>query len=129
MLGVGDVVEALESAGQRGDEELRQRLLHVLWRVADMIAPEPRWREPGDPTPEPGRRADVAATLFELAMARLGGDWGDRARSEAAQLVERLAEQDPVAMLPNLPALLGSVLALVDASQEPPPSGLEVPSG
>ncbi|MDT7712255.1 MAG: hypothetical protein QOG46_944 [Pseudonocardiales bacterium] len=45
------------------------------------------------------------------------------------QLIEELTEQDPAAVLPNLPALLGTVLALVDAYRQPPPSGLDVLSG
>jgi len=126
VLGLGDVAEAVENTGRRGGEELQEQLLHLLSRTADMIAPTPRWRDPGDPTPDLARRTEVSATLLESATTRIGGDWGDRARTDAACLVGALAEQDPAAMLPNLPALLGTVLALIDATSQPPPSGLAV---
>ncbi len=129
VLGVGNVESAVDTAGRRGGEELRGRLLQVMSRAADMIAPNPRRREPGDPTPAPDRRAEVATALLAFATARLGGDWGDGVRVQAAQLVKDLAGRDPVGMLANLFALLGAVLTLVDADRQPPPSGLDVLSG
>lgn len=129
VLGLGGVVGAVEAAGGRGGEELRERLVHVLSRAADMIRAEPHWREPGDPMPDPARRTEVAATLLEVALGRIGGDWGDRVRTRAAELVKELAKQNPLAMLPSLPALLGTVLALVEAARQPPPNGLDVLSG
>ncbi|GDY33921.1 hypothetical protein [Gandjariella thermophila] len=129
ILGVGDVEQAVDTAGRRGGEELRGRLLHVMSRAADLISPNPRWREPGDPTPDADRRAAVAAALLASATARLSGDWGDRVRVEAADLIKDLAGQDPGGALANLPALLGAVLTLIDADRQPPPSSrLDVPS-
>lgn len=128
VLDVGDVAGAIDTAGGRGNSEMRERLLKVLLRAADMITSEPRWPEPGDPAPDADRKAEVAAALLTSATARIAGDWGDQVRVQAADLISDLAAQDPEAMLRSLPALLGAVLHLVDTGREPPPSALDVVS-
>ncbi len=128
VLDVGDVPASVDTAGRHGDRELRERLLRMLSFAADTIAPNPRWREPGDPTPDEARRAAVTDTLFAAAAARVGGDWGDDARFGGARLIETLAEHDPLAMLPRTPALLGAVLDLLDAERAPAPARLDVVS-
>jgi len=124
--GVGDVVEAILSAGAGGSEELRERLMRVLAVAHDLVSEEPRWREPGDPLPTPERAVEVADLLFDLAIGRLSGDWGAHASAEAADLIEDLTKARPAVMLERLPALLGCVLELVGRSDEPVVSSLHM---
>ena len=128
VLHIGDVPKSVDAAGRRGDRDLRERLMCVFSLAADMIAADPQWREPGDPTPDAARRAAVADTLVAAASARVGGDWGDIARFGGAELIETLVEHDPVAMLPHTPVLLGAVLDLLDAQRAPAPTRLDVVS-
>ena len=129
VLGIGDVAGAVDEAGRRGGKELRDRLVRVLSLAADMAADEPRLREPGDPTPDDGRRAEVRDAVFRAAAARAGGDWGDDARFGGAKLIETLAEQDRDGTLGRLPALLGALLDLLDAQKRPVVSLLDTPAG
>lgn len=114
---IGDVAGAVDGAGRRGGEELRERLIRVLAVAADMASDEPRQREPGDPTPDADRCAAVRDVVFQAAAALAGGDWGDDARFGGAELIETLVEQDPDGALGRLPSLLGALLGLFDAHQ------------
>lgn len=129
VLDVGKVAGAVDEAGRRGGKEFRGRLIRVLDVAADMASDEPRWREPGDPTPDADRRASVLDVVFRAAVARVGGDWGDDARFGGAELIETLAEQDPDAALSRLPSLLGALLGLLDAHNRPAVSLLDPAPG
>jgi hypothetical protein len=124
VLGIGDVVRAAEEAGRYGGGRLREPLFGVFTRAADLLDPKARWREPGDPTPDTARRVAVMNELFSVGLARLSGEWGDEVRSRAAQLICDLAQLNPQLMLPNLPAMLGAVLVLIDSLQDAPPPQL-----
>lgn len=126
VLDVGDVSSSMVRAGTRGSGLLGERLLRVLRVTSDLVAAKPYWREPGDPVPDAARAASVTDELFELAMGRLGGDWGSEAIDDAAELVERLAEECPAAMQQKLVAVLGAVLGLVDAQKASKVSPLTV---
>jgi hypothetical protein len=125
-LGVGDVVAAAEDAGRTGSPELREALLGVFIRAADLLDPDGPRRQPGDPLIDAERRNQVMASVLTVALARVSGGWGDDLRGEAARLIEQLARLDPRWMLSNLPALLGAVLELMDDLNTPPPRTLEV---
>ena len=56
----------------------------------------------------------VAEELFETAMARMSGDWGSQALAESADLLEDIAKEWPEHFLGRAPALVGTVLILVD---------------
>jgi len=128
VLDVGEVLPAILDAGRHGGEEFRQRLFTTMSRVSDMIASEPRWREPGDPTLQVDRRTTVATALLDFAIARLGGDWGDHVQIEAADLVRELVREEPSRALPRVPSLLGAVLTLVDVDRQSNPSALALPA-
>ncbi|MCW2525775.1 MAG: hypothetical protein JWM76_635, partial [Pseudonocardiales bacterium] len=126
VLGVGDVSGSMVRAGARGSEILGERLLRVLTVAGDLIAAKPYWREAGDPVPDPARAQAVTDELFEMAMSRIGGDWGIEAIDDAAELVERLAKEEPAAGLAKLAAILGAILRLVDAQRASKVSPLTV---
>jgi hypothetical protein len=124
-LGVGDVAAAAEDAGRSGSPELRDALLRVFIRAADMLDPDGPRRQPGDPLLDAERRTRVMASVLTVAIARVTGDWGDDLRYQAALLIEQLAKLDSTWMLANLPALLGALLRLVDDLKAPAPPTLE----
>lgn len=126
LLGVGDVLAAAEDAGRTGSPEFRKALFGLFHRAADLLDPDGPRRQPGDPVPDGERRDEVMASLVTAALARVSGDWGDDLRDEAARLTEQLARLDPHWMLSNLPALLGSVLELMDDLTTPQLRTLEV---
>ncbi|GAB1811837.1 hypothetical protein [Mycobacterium sp. MUNTM1] len=126
VLDVGDVSSSMVRAGARGSGLLGERLLRVLTVTADLVAAEPYWRETGDPVPDAARAASVTEELFEMAMGRLGGDWGGEAIDDAAELIERLAKERPVAMHVKVAAILGAILELVDAQKASKVSPLTV---
>jgi hypothetical protein len=126
VLDVGDVSSSMVRAGVRGSGLLGERLLRVLTVTGDLVAAEPYWRETGDPVPDAARAASVTDELFEMAMGRLGGDWGSEAIDDAAELIERLAKERPAAMQEKLAAVLGAVLGLVDAQKASKVSPLTV---
>lgn len=123
--GVGDVVAASEDAGRTGSPELREALLRVFNRAADLLDPDGPRRQPGDPLLDAERRTEVMASVLTIALARVTGDWGDDLRYEAALLIEQLAKLDSTWMLTKLPALLGVLLRLVDDLKAPAPPTLE----
>ena len=105
--------------------ELREALLRVLTRTADLLDPDGPRRQPGDPLLDAERRTRVMASVLTVAIARVTGDWGDDLRYQAALLIEQLAKLDSTWMLTNLPALLGALLRLVDDLKAPAPPTLE----
>ena len=129
LLDMDAVTTALAAAGQSGSDELGERLVRVLDMARDLASAAPRWHEPGDPTPAPEQAATVSAALFETAMGRLGGDWGNQAVAAACDLIESLAEDDPQSLLPRLPALLGAALGLIQAPPGIATTRLEVVGG
>jgi hypothetical protein len=127
VLDVGDVAKALDTAGRKAGQELHGQLVRVMTHAVDMISADPKWREPGDPISTAVRRGEVAQHIRSFAFARLNGHYGDEVMTHSAELLKDLAELDPAAMLADLPSLLGSILALVDASRAlPRPSSLTV---
>ncbi len=126
VLDVGDVPGSLTRVGAHGSELLGERLLRVLTVTGDLVAASPHWREAADPVLDAARAAPVADKLFEMAMGRLGGDWGGEAIGNAAGLVESLAKERPDAMLARLAAILGGVLRLVDEQKASKVSPLTV---
>jgi hypothetical protein len=126
VLDVGDVSSAMVRAGVRGSGLLGERLLRVLTVAGDLVAAEPYWREAGDPVPDAARARAVTDELFEMAMGRVDGDWGNEAIDDAADLVERLAKEQPAALLAKQPAILGAILRLVDAQKASKVSPLTV---
>jgi hypothetical protein len=126
VLGVGDVRGSMTRVGAHGSELLGERLVRVLTVSGDLVAARPNWRETADPVPDAARAASVADELFEMAMGRLGGDWGSEAIGNAAGLVESLAKERPNAILARLAAILGGVLRLVDAQKASKVSPLTV---
>jgi hypothetical protein len=126
VLGVGDVPSSMIRVGVRGSKLLGERLLRVLTVTCDLVAAKPNWREAGDPVPDAARAALVGDELFEMAMGRLGGDWGSEAIDDAAGLVESLAEERSDVMLTRLAAILGGVLSLMDAQKASKVSPLTV---
>jgi hypothetical protein len=79
----------------------------VFIQAEDLINPEGRWREPGDPSPDEDLRAELIQSVLAVAVARLSGDWGDDVRIKAARLVENLARLDPHWMVSNLATVMG----------------------
>jgi hypothetical protein len=126
VLDVGDVPGSMVRAGARGSGLLGERLLRVLTVASDLVAAEPYWREAGDPVPDAARARKVIDELFEMAIGRIDGDWGNQAIDDAAELVERLAKEQPAAALAKLAAVLGAILRLVDAQKAPKVSPLTV---
>lgn len=126
---VGDVPAAMIAAGARGSEDFGPRLVRVLSLAEDLVSHDPRRRESGDPTPTPDRADEVYDLLFEMSLARMGGDWGSRAVAEASDLIEDLARSHPEETLQRLPAVLGAVLTLIDSLNDAPVSTLEVVGG
>jgi hypothetical protein len=129
VLDVGDVSSSMVRAGVRGSGLLGERLLRVLTVTGDLVADKPYWRETGDPVPDAARVASVTDELFEMAMGRLGGDWGSEAIDDAAELIERLAKERPAAMQEKVAAILGAILGLVDAQKASKVSPLTVIDG
>jgi hypothetical protein len=126
VLDIGNALDALRQAGTRSRGYAGNRLVRVLSLAADMALREPRWREPGDPIPSAERQDELVDVIFDEAVARLGGDWGDNARSDAAQLLKDIAGDRPAYALGRLPALLGAFLELLESSKESARSPLEV---
>ncbi|MEU1955676.1 hypothetical protein [Nocardia rhamnosiphila] len=126
VSGIGGVEVFIESAGGSGNGEFRERLMRVLSIAAHMVAPDPRWREAGDPIPNEARQLQVTDTLITMATAHVGGDWGDDMRFHGATIIEEVAEQRPAALKPHLAALLGAVLELIDSLEAPARSSLQV---
>ena len=126
VLDVGEVSSSMIRAGAHGSGLLGERLLRVLTVAGDLVAAKPYWREAGDPVPDAARAATVADELFEMAMGRVDGDWGSEAIDDAADLVERLAKEQPAVMLEKLAAILGAILRLVDAQKASKVSPLTV---
>ena len=128
IIEVGDIKDAVEEAGRTGSNEYRETLFRVFTRATDMLHPDGRRREPGDPIPDESRRTDLLDAVFSVGIARLGGDWGDDVRCQAAELLEELADMDPSWFLHRFQAAFGALLHLVDEMHAPSPSRLEVVS-
>jgi hypothetical protein len=94
--------KATEEAGRTGSMEHRDALFSCVHPGRRLDNSEGLWREPGDPSPDEGLRAELIQSVLAVAVARLSGDWGDDVRIKAARLVENLARLDPHWMVSNL---------------------------
>jgi len=120
VLNVGDVVRHLEVAGSSThDEDFRVVAHGVLERAARLVTNDDRQEAPELAGIDDHRRAVVVGQLLTCALSRVNGDWGDRLRTQGADLLERLSRAAPQDALAALPGLLGSVLALVSARPGP----------
>jgi hypothetical protein len=114
VLEVGDVPTQLERTGSTAADTLRQRLFGVLEQAGRLIDPEDRFRTSSDPQPGEDRQQAVFEELLSTCLTRVGGDWGDEVRVQAAILAEQLTRAHPAWAGPHLPALLGTVLTAID---------------
>ncbi|MGW1987886.1 hypothetical protein ACWCPJ_36465 [Streptomyces collinus] len=114
VLEVGDVPAQLERIGVTAGDTVRQRLFGVLEQASRLIDPEDRFRTASDPQPDESRQRTVFEYLLSACLTRIGGDWGDDVRVQAAILTEQLAQTHPAWAQPHLAALLGAALTTVD---------------
>ncbi|MBT2568695.1 hypothetical protein J7I84_19820 [Arthrobacter sp. ISL-85] len=126
VLGVGNVVSEIDEAARRARGFSGQRFVRVLELAVDLAFAEPRWRDPGDPRPDAPQRTKLTDAIFGLALKCLSGAWGDDARSDAAELIKDVANDDPKYTLERLPALLGAFLSILEESKKPQVSPLEI---
>lgn len=126
VLDVGSVLDALREAGSHATGDAGNRLVRVLSLAVDLTLGEPRWREPGDPRPSKERQGKLVEVLFDEAVARLGGDWGDSPRSDAAEILKDIAVDRPEYALGRLSGLIGAFLELLESWKKPAESLLEV---
>lgn len=114
VTGTGEVLAALEDVASAAGEEVRERLFQVLDRARRLLDRRDRWRDPGDPDLDDGRRQECLRVLVEASLARLDGDWGIDVAHAAATLLEELASDEPAWMATDVPAVLGAFLLTVN---------------
>jgi len=124
VLQVGDVPAQLEGTGGTAGDTVRQRLFGALEQACRLIDPVDRFRTASDPQLDESRQRAVFEDLLSMCLTRVGGDWGDEVRVEAAILIERLAQTHPAWAQPHLAALLGAALTTLDTleSTDTPPA-------
>jgi hypothetical protein len=113
VLGAGDVIGLLETAGRSGANELRERLIGVIERATNLLDPDYRWRRPGDPELDDDARRRLRDQLQAFCLVRVAGDWSWAVGSRAASAVARLAAADPDWALRGLTGFLGAFLTTV----------------
>jgi hypothetical protein len=126
---VGDIGERIERAGRNAGGELRDRLFGVLQAAARLLDPDDRWRKPGDPLPDDYPRRAIFDQLTAASLARATGDWGDRTRFVACELVSDLTRIDPHWALGHVSGFLGAFLTVIEALDITPATPLIVAGG
>jgi hypothetical protein len=114
VLAVGEVPDQLERTGRTAADMVRQRLFGVLEQAGRLIDPEDRFRTASDPRLDEDRQRGAFEDLLSTCLTRIGGDWGDDVRVQAAILTEQLAQAHPAWADPHLAALLGTALTTID---------------
>lgn len=128
VLNIGNALEAIKATAANFRGYVGERMVRVLTTAYEMGGGDTHWHQSGDPTPTDEQRADLIDIVFTQALARLAGDWGDEARSSAADLLKQASQDNPDHALTRLPGLLGGFLDLLEASKEPPPSQFVIPN-
>ncbi|GGR47989.1 hypothetical protein [Streptomyces aurantiogriseus] len=114
VLAVGDVPARLERTGSTAGDTVCQRLFGVLEQASHLIDPNDRFRTANDPQLDESQQRTVFEYLLSTCLTRVGGDWGDDVRVQAATLTEQLAQTHPAWAQPHVAALLGAVLTTID---------------
>jgi hypothetical protein len=128
VLNIGVALEVINTTGANYRGYVGDRMVWVLTLAHEIGGGDARWRQPGDPTANEDQQAHLLDVVVTQALARLTGDWGNEARSSAADLLKQAAEDNPVYALTRLSGLLGGFLDLLEASQEEPPSQFILPN-
>ena len=126
VLDVGQVGPSRESAGTGAGERMRERLFGVLEQVTRQVDPDDRWRDPGDEPLDDHRRCELFDQLVRTCLSRVGGDWGLKVGRQAAEIIAKLAEHDPVWAVDHLDSFVGAFLGAAERINTSPARSLAV---
>ena len=127
VLHGGEVAALLERTGEYASSEHRERLFGVLERTSRLIDPSYRWREPSDPIVGLAERRSIGKLLLAMALACVGGIWGEEVAHQAADLIDQLTSDSLAGRAEDVPAVLGVLLVTIDRLDRVPSGRLLIP--
>ncbi|UAJ79805.1 hypothetical protein IT072_01600 [Leifsonia sp. ZF2019] len=120
ILQIGDVTTELETRGSTAGDEQRKRYFQVWEETAHLLDQDRRWKEEGDPDLTGIERRVVRDALFEKLLSFAGGRWGSGIAADSAEVIHRLARDEPTWAVEHLNAMFHAALESITAQSAKP---------